>query len=74
MLGRLKLSLDGYLSNIFFWSVDDTHQMNFGCKTGFDLPGGLSLIFDMNQLYYDYNLNGDMNGSLNLGIDLKMEF
>ena len=66
--------IEMYLSNIFFWSADDKQQINLGCKVGVDLPSRLSLIFDMNQVYYDYNLNGGLNESLNIGLGLKMKF
>ena len=65
--------IEMYLSNIFFWSADDKQQINLGCKIGVDLPSRLSLIFDMNQVYYDYNLNGGLNESLNIGLGLKMK-
>ena len=66
--------LDFYLSNIFFWSVDDVDKMLYGVKMGFKLPLRLMLILDIGQVFYDYNLVNDKMKMLNAGIEIKMDF
>ena len=66
--------LDFYLSNIFFWSADDIDKMLYGLKMGFKLPFELLLIFDVGQVFYDYNLINDKRKMMNAGIEIKMDF
>ena len=66
--------LDFYLSNVFFWSADDLDKMLYGIKMGFKLPLDLLLVFDLNQVFYDYNLINDKEKMINAGIEIKMDF
>ena len=66
--------LDFYFSNVFFWSADDLDKMLYGIKMGFKLPLDLLLVFDLNQVFYDYNLINDKEKMINAGIEIKMDF
>ena len=66
--------LDFYLSNVFFWSIDDIDKMLYGVKMGFKLPLKLILILDVGQVFYDYNLVNEKKKMLNAGIEIKMDF
>ena len=66
--------IDLYISNIFFWGIEDQDKMVLGCSIGFKLPHRLNFMFDFNHLYYDNNLNGNLNGVTNLGCNLGITF
>ena len=66
--------LDIYLTNVFFWTTDDIDKMLYGVKMGFKLPFKLSLILDVGQVFYDYNLINDKKKMMNAGIEIKMDF
>ena len=66
--------MDFYLSNIFFWGTDDLEGLLFGSKVGFKLPFGMSLIFDVGQVYYDANLSDDKKEMINIGLDFGISF
>ena len=40
----------------------------------FDLPSGISLMFDLGQVFYDINVNGEMNNVFNSGFQLGVDF
>ena len=63
-----------YLSNIFFWGIEDNDKLIFGLDIGFKLTDRMNLIFNLNQLYFDSNLNGTFNGSTNVGVDFGVTF
>ena len=66
--------MDFYLSNIFFWGADDLEGFIFGHKFGIKLPAGMSLIFDVGQVYYDSKLSNDKKEMINVGIDFGISF
>ena len=66
--------MDFYFSNIFFWGIDDLEGLIFGSKVGFKLPFGMSLIFDLGQVYYDANLSDDKKEMINIGLDYGISF
>ena len=66
--------IDFYLSNMFFWTIDDQDKLSFGCSMGFELPFGMSLKFDLGKVYYDSNLDGNKNSVLNSGMELGVSF
>jgi len=66
--------LDLYLSNIFFWGIEDNDKLIFGLDIGFKLTDRMNLICNLNQLYFDSNLNGTFNGSTNVGVDFGVTF
>ena len=41
---------------------------------GFKLPFGMSLIFDVGQVYYDANLSNDKKEMINIGLDYGISF
>ena len=51
-----------------FNSKSNTHK--FGIK----LPAGMSLIFDVGQVYYDSKLSNDKKEMINVGIDFGISF
>ena len=66
--------MDFYLSNIFFWGENDLEGLIFGYKFGVKLPVGMSLIFDLGQVYYDANLSNDKKEMINAGVDFGISF
>ena len=67
-------NLDFYISNVFFLDADDKDEYIFGFNMTLDLSRGMSLIFDVAQVYYDSNLDGNKNSVLNSGLELGVNF
>ena len=66
--------LDFFISNVFFLETNDKEEYTFGFNMIFDLPSGMSLIFDLAQVYYDVTLNGEKNSVLNSGFEFGVNF
>ena len=58
-----------YLSDIFFIGTKDVQEFVLGMNMGIKLPFSMSLIFDLTQVYYDSNLDGNKNEMMNVGIN-----
>ena len=62
-------NIDFYLSDIFFIGTKDVQEFVLGMNMGIKLPFSMSLIFDLTQVYYDSNLDGNKNEMMNVGIN-----
>ena len=66
--------LNFYLSNLFFWSAQDKDKMIFGFDIGFELPKDITLVMDLNQIFYDGSMNGSVDSVINFGMNVGMNF
>ena len=52
----------------------DKEEYTFGFNMTFDLPSGVSFMFDLAQVFYDININGHRDNVLNSGFQLGLDF
>ena len=67
-------SIDFYIANTFFLDSDDDEKFTFGTNMIFELTSGMSLKFDLSQVNYDSNLDGDKESIINIGLDYGVIF
>ena len=58
----------------FLFYDQDKDKMIFGFDIGFELPKDITLVMDLNQVFYDGNMNGSVDSAMNFGLNVGMNF